>query len=403
MSTEHELTQVLADQADRFSRSAEAGVSVDGVLARAGEIKRGRRMRATIAMAAVVLAVAVPVGVKVVGDETTSKPPVPAQQDHSGIGLEGLETGKAPALAYAEGPTLHLTHGDAPLPWGGRASYFAQVRGSYLVGITGIDSTGVQILASDGRAGDKSWAMQGGFAVSPDSRVGAFTDELGRVWAVEDGRADTIGHVFPTPHADGAGFSRLPFEAVAVEGSSCGGTAEAAECTIYVNQTDDHPKVWAVTPHAEPQVVRPGLIRLTDISVGGLFAGYTEIKDDGSCSAVHDASDAVLWQTCDHRLSTFSPDGKHLLAAGPYGDGAGDSDLTILDARTGDVRLDLHTTGQAVVTQAVWEDDDHVLAVVLEGDRSAIVRFDLRGNRSAAVAPVKVTDDFVSPFLLAQQ
>src|SRR5690606_21313117 len=88
---ENELTATLRRQADRYAAAGGTDLGLDQVLSRAGEIRRGRRMRATMVMAAVVVALAVPVGITTLGnDPTKPKTPTPAAApDGSSISLDG--------------------------------------------------------------------------------------------------------------------------------------------------------------------------------------------------------------------------------------------------------------------------------------------------------------------------
>ncbi|MGO4256067.1 hypothetical protein [Marmoricola sp. RAF53] len=391
MSTEHDLTEALSHEAERFTRKEAAAVSLDGVLARAGEIRRGRRLRATLAMAAVVLAVAVPVGIKVLDDPAAPpRPPVPAvTPDPSPLSLDNLPTGQAPKVTYAEGGTLHDPDGGT-FDLGARPSYLARFDGGVLIGAD--DRVRVQ-----GVSGNSSGTrpLSGGFAVSPAGHVAAFAQPDGTVVAVqgENGEFTDLGRI------TGAGTGGLEIAAVD------GGCDRALDdgCTVYVNQRDEHSRVWALTPGAAPEVERRGLITLVDLSSRGRFAGYTKVTDDGSCSGLVEPDGTLWWSTCEHRFFSFSPDGKRLVGAGPYGDGAGDGRLAVLDTDSGKTRLELSTTTAAVITQTRWEDQDHVLAVVLQGDRAAVLRIGLSGEREYAVVPVKVTEDYVAPFLLADR
>jgi hypothetical protein len=128
------------------------------------------------------------------------------------------------------------------------------------------------------------------------------------------------------------------------------------------------------------------------------------ISDSGSCSEVRDHDDKPLWKTCDYRFLEFSPDGKYLLASGAYGDGFGDGTLAVLDAESGDVVLDLKTSGGAAIPMMQWEDDSHVLAVVSDQKRWSVQRISLDGQREYAVQPEAGTEiapfTFDSPFVL---
>ena len=54
--------------------------------------------------------------------------------------------------------------------------------------------------------------------------------------------------------------------------------------------------------------------------------------------------------------------------------------LTVLDARTGQKVLEFDGGGRATAVEAAWEDDGHVLAVVQQGNRQAILRLGLDGT-----------------------
>src|SRR5690242_4049212 len=83
---DNELTSTLTREAERFSATHPAGLSMETVMERAGEIRRGRRMRATMVMAAVVLAIAVPVGATVLNNGSNREtPPGPAQEPDHGV------------------------------------------------------------------------------------------------------------------------------------------------------------------------------------------------------------------------------------------------------------------------------------------------------------------------------
>lgn len=386
---ENELTRTLEREADRFARTEAAPVSLDGVLARAGEIRRGRRLRATLAMAAVVLAVAVPVGIKVLDDPAAApRPPVPAgPPDSAPLSLDNLATGKAPKIAYAEGSTLHDPDGGT-FDLGARPSYLARFDGGVLIGAD--DRVRVQGVSGNSTA---TRPLSGGFAVSPDGHVAAFAQPDGTIVAVqgENGEFTDLGRI------TGAGTGSLE---VAALDAGCDRALDA--CTVYVNQRDENSQVWAVSPKTGPSVDGRGLLTLVDVNRRDLFAGYTKVTDQGSCSGLVDPDGSVTWSTCKHRFFSFSPDGKRLVGAGPYGDGAGDGQVAVLDTADGTTGLELSTTTAAVVTQTRWEDDSHLLAVVLQGDRAAVLRIGLDGRREYAVAPVKVTEEFIAPFLLAQ-
>ena len=106
------------------------------------------------------------------------------------------------------------------------------------------------------------------------------------------------------------------------------------------------------------------------------MAGQTKFLGDGSCSGVTDplAGTKLLWDTCDYSLGAFSPDGRYIVGLAAYSDGPGSPSLSILDATTGEPLVDYRgpKDGRTCigVDQAVWEDDDTVLATRVAGRRA---------------------------------
>lgn len=395
MNSAHDLTTRLSHEAERFDLLGGSPLDLGQVLDRAGEIKRGRRMRATIMMAAVVLAVAVPTALVATDRDHTTRPVTPAhtvQTDHSPLALGDLKTGDSPAHGYSQDGTWQLpvaANGLSGLR--GKVAAAAAMDDGVMVAMRSSGDTTAYFIYSQGGLSDQAWPIEGGFAVSESGTVAAFVEPTGVVVAVQD-RGRQSFELGKIPQGSG-------FDAVAVEGEDCSGRSEASDCTVYVRTSGLHPQTYAMRPHETVgTALDPELDRTVDVS-SGRFAGFTSVSDDGSCSAVRDSKRTVLWETCDHQLGSFSPDGKLLSAMPAYFDGAGSSELAVLDAATGDVVLDLHATRDAYIRQAVWEDDRHLLAVVGDGPKAAILRIGLDGSREYAVPPTQ-TDPYTSPFVL---
>ena len=122
-------------------------------------------------------------------------------------------------------------------------------------------------------------------------------------------------------------------------------------------------------------------------SVTGLVAGQTEFTGDGSCSAVLDplsADQEPVWETCDHSLGAFSPDGRYLVGLAPYYDGPGSPTVAILDAATGEPLVDFVSSNDpesvATVGDVAWEDDTTLLATVNQGADEFLVRLTADGR-----------------------
>lgn len=403
---DNELTSALAREADRFSAGHGADLSMDRVMARAGEIRRGRRMRASMVMAAVVLAIAVPVGITVISDDgpgSTKEPSPAAPVSDEPITIEGLKAGAEPQDGYLHAGTLHDGDTEIPLGKGGEPRALARLDGGFLVARQSLDGSGnlEASFVGEDRSGVGAWPIEGGFAVSAGGNVGAFAKPDGTVVVIQDKGAE---YLEPGRIPVGSGFA-----VVAVQGEDCSPDSPDGGCTIFATSRGEVPANWEVSPGREPQLRFPALHNLTDLNPDGLAAGITEVHEDlTTCSAVLDNGDNQLWNTCTaanragKRVSTFSPDGEHLLATGSVGSGMGDAELAVLDAKTGKVVLDLAAVDQAVITTMVWEDDEHVLAVVTEKGQWAVLRIGLDGNRELALPTETGTDDLTPPYLLPE-
>lgn len=148
-------------------------------------------------------------------------------------------------------------------------------------------------------------------------------------------------------------------------------------------------------PAADPVPVTPpwDLERVTAASaVAGLVVGYSEMRDDGTCSAVYEADSAEpLWETCEYSFDQFSPDGRYIVGTHHYRDGEGNTFAVVVDARTGEV---VHTYEGRFINEYAFEGDDHLLISVrlIDGDerQAALVRCDLSGSCELTTPLVRV-------------
>ena len=91
------------------------------------------------------------------------------------------------------------------------------------------------------------------------------------------------------------------------------------------------------------------------------------------------AGSELLWERCWYRLEDLSPDGSLVIGYPDEGIPSYQR-LTVLDARTGEMVVEFDGGRRATVVEAAWEDDGHVLAVVQQGNRQAILRLGLDGT-----------------------
>lgn len=393
-SPENDLSSALSRQAEQFARRGGHDLDLTQVVSRAGEIRRGRRMRATMVMAAVALAIAVPVGVTVVNDgPTRPEQLLPADQpDFSAITLDGLASGDRPAVGYAQAGRLQP--GDLPnsLPAGQEPADLAAVGEDFLIGFQ--DDSGdlvARYVTADGVVGEDRPARYG-FGVTADGSTAAIVQPDGTVVAYQDGGTQVV--VGQVPAAGSFGVA-------GIRGNDC---SPGGDCTVFVSTNDEDPKLWAVSPGISPNTIYRGLRGAVGLSAE-YVAGYVSVSqtEAASCSEVRGLDAETLWKTCDRSLATFSPDGRHLLGRGPFLSGTGDGQLTVFEAATGEVVLDLTTEPDAVITAITWEGEDHVLATVLEKGTWALVRISLNGGREVALGPITAADDVRAPFLVAGQ
>jgi len=399
-----DLTRHLARKAEEFDHRGGSPLELAQVLDRAGEIRRGRRMRATIVMAAAVLAIAVPTGMIAIDRDRTHEPspahPSPTTNT-APLALGDLHVGDSPHHGFAQDGTWQLrvaANGLGGLR--GQVAAAAAVKDGAMVAMRRESGeTTAYFIHEQGGTSEQSWPMESGssFAVSASGNVAAFVEPDGTVVAVQD-RGTEWYEVGSLPGSD-------TYTADAVVGEDCSGRSAEVTCQARAHGNGQAPQIWQVSPTATPERVLPGWMKLAGVTATDvpLFAGMTSASDGGSCSQVLESAgpDAkTLWKTCDHRLLSFSPDGNRLLASAAYADGAGDTELAVLDAHTGSVMLDISATEQAFIYQMVWEDDQHVLATVYEQGRWAVLRIGLDGSREYAVEPVEGADEMQSPFVL---
>lgn len=151
-----------------------------------------------------------------------------------------------------------------------------------------------------------------------------------------------------------------------------------------------------------------GFVKVTGANMAnGLVAGQTKSNPDASgCFGVMDPASStseMLWETCDYSLSTFSPNGQFVLASDPYLDGFGTRSVSILDAQTGDLVVTYQQRGnsQIALTQTVWESGDTVLAIAAEGTSFTILRMSAAGDLEAATDPLDHNPNADIPYWFA--
>lgn len=342
------------------------GTPMSDVVATAGRIRRARRIRAGVATAVVVGALASPFLVDAArspdastdpaGPSTTEVPPPPRLQD--------LAPGAPPAIRWIDGGDVVASDGTrVSLPFDDvtRATPYL---GGFLVARFGDP----RLVLLDDR-GREVWrrCTTGALGVSDDGSRTAYT-------TVGCGGGDPVLHVGPTLGTDDEWTAPVPL-------------ADGAPVGLL-----DDGVVVASMNTAPPALVRPdGTARSLDRLgvaaavneplglVSGNLAGSAERNRTG---AVVDAGTGeVLWSEKDWQLDDFSPDGSSVV--GVELDGTG-TRWGVFDARTGEQLHELATPAGLQIWQVAWEDADHLLLATTQDGAEAIVRVSLDGDLERA-------------------
>jgi hypothetical protein len=183
----------------------------------------------------------------------------------------------------------------------------------------------------------------------------------------------------------------------------------APDSVVY--QLDDpnagRPPEVRVASLSGPDRALTGVERASAVSqAAGLVAGVTSFDSSTGQSCVGVVEPATgqsrLWQSCDHVLSDFSPDGQYVAALGNLDSPEGQPTVSILDARTGDTVVEYRQAkdSRALVTEVAWEDDGHLLAVAHDGLTWRILRLDTEGTLETATDPAVAADPIQEPYHL---
>jgi hypothetical protein len=204
----------------------------------------------------------------------------------------------------------------------------------------------------------------------------AWTTDEGDVMAWSDG----TGEPFTL-----TGFGATDVRIGALTGTDCQHT-EASDCTYFVSHWptgSDEPEAVAISGDGTVGLVDPDrtIVSVRDASEDGRVLGLTEVRDDGTCSAVLDparSGSETLLATCSHAFDAFSPDG------------VGSGQIAVY-ATAGAILAERsrHDDDSAFYNSAVWEDETHVLFTAYQDGTWSMVRMDVHGAMEYAIAPQK--------------
>ena len=408
---ERRLEEELPGEAELFDALGGRELHLDEVLARAGGIRRTRRTARGLVAAAAVVALVAPAGVILAHRESASGPgplthptapastsptPTPTPTADPGsqpapgvLDVSHLPTGDAPRLDYLQDDLLHFADGGTGAV-GTRHTpqQFVEMNDGSRVWQTVDHGTPyVEIQDPDGYF---HGAVPSGFglAIDPSHTISAWLSPSGQV-TVWEGRATD-----PRPLGEPVPGSDLRLGPVI--GNDC-----SLVCSVVVNVRDGDGQPWEVRDSGTQPQRDGGYLSISDISEAGLSIGLTKVTDFSTCSKLLGGGEFVGFSTCRNQLSSFSPDGRLILALPSYFDGLGPGAIGMYDL--GGKRLFERSStmdAQAWFTDAVWEDDTHVLAPVFQDGKWAVVRIASDGRMEYAVPPVPSADELTSPFVL---
>lgn len=382
---EDEVQAALHRAADPMERSP---LDLADVRTRARRIQRRRTVAAGAAVAAV-LAIAVPVGLSMVGPTQRSEvppatqPPTPAVTSGT-IKVDPRSAERVDethvALLDVDAPSLITPDGTVDLP---RAYEEITPYGDGWIGVARNDAPGVpeltiEVLGPDLEVlGEGQPVATGGLVVSPDGSRVAWSEHDGTRWRVRVGDAATGSasdyQVFPPSPED---------QEVAPVGF-------VSEADVATTQNDGRGALSTFVGSGETPGALPGPIEGRSASpVTGVVAGLKGSRDGRACSAVVEGvadTGATLWDTCDHTLGPISPGGAYVVGFAPEADGNGSATVTVLDAATGEevvtfeAVLPLRTVG-GFWTQLAWEGDQALVVRMFSGDDDFMLRLGLDGR-----------------------
>ena len=406
MSSHDEKDLLTRELRERSSDVGGHPIGLDAVRKSARRIQRRRQVLAG-AVAAVVLAIAVPTALTVTGlDETAPGPvapgpsptrtveptpkPKPSPVGDVVLTLDGLERGADPSIPYVVGSVLHEP--DGPTLKLSKEYQEIAPHGDGWVALRQKDGEFTRDLLDANGKVTSSAPSTFGLAVNRDGSEVAYSEVVdGRQRLLDVAPSDTRavdapagGQVTPVGYV---GPGVLVYKSEGVNGQ------------VFV--LDDASRTYEIP--AGPRLISASAASEAD----GFVSGMTRSKPDGSCWAVVSyRTGNQTFNTCEHSLESFSRDGRHVIGTDAYRDGPGARSLAVLDAHDGKVIVNFERKGdsQLFLGEMVWEDDEHVLAAVTDGLQSQIVRFGLDGSMEAASETVTADDyDLPSPLRLSTQ
>ena len=398
MSDNERLSRELRNRADNLGGHP---ISFDDVKRSANKMKWQQRAAAG-AVAAVVLAIAVPVGFAVTGrasnddgtqvvapptetvTETATTTPTINPDGTVTLTAKGAPRGGEPRVVYVYDGQIIEPDGTAT-----DVDYDYSHVAAFGEGWVGQRSDNgnrfVDVIASDGSV-EQTYPSAGPIAVSSQLDLVAFFEKTTdggtlSLYGAGDGVA-----VQTWSFAKGVNVSPVGI----LDGASVVYTTAGVDQAVMIAQAggDTQPLLGTITARG----VAYSTQRIT---------GETSIDEmvPESCWNLFDPSGSKLWSQdrCEYTLGAFNSSEDLLLGHPTWLSGIGDGLVSIVDAKTGEALVEYNTPDDAFIANAVWEDESHVLALVHEPDGWFILRLDTVGNIENVNGAALPGDDLSAP------
>lgn len=380
---ERMLGRQLQDQVDGMGGHP---LGLGDVKGRAGQIRRNRRIAVGVGVAAAVAIIA-PVATIAAqnldssGQGIPPAGPVPVEIARKTLTLDGLARGDAPAVEY-------FTPDGVVLPGEG----LQELDGSYQA-LVPSPADGGWIAVEPDRQGiryfSEDFQPQGGSGKTDG--LATTPDRAWVTWGAPESGAQTLVLRSTTDPEAGMVWDFPEFPAV----MPVDFVAEDRVVYQSIDQQDGSVDAGIAEPDGSFTKL-PGVVGVSSANpVNGLIAVQTRTNKDASgCFGVVDpdvSTTEPAWETCDHSLGAFSPDGRYVMASSPYGDGFGLTTLEVLEAETGEMvaRFTQASNTQIALVMPVWESDSTIVTVAAEGETQTLLRLGVDGTLEEAVEPVK--------------
>ena len=253
------------------------------------------------------------------------------------------------------------------------------------------------VIDDEGKVVD-SFDTTSGVAVNESGTTIAWIDTKGGVMtAWGNAKADQVS--MGKVDLAAAGETVAFFPAAVTGGPNCYEVEDG--CVVYVNSgLGDESR--AFDSHGINDIVGRGVTKVFDATDDGTLSVITEVTDDlDTCGGLFDLIDRTLqWKTCDYQVQQISPDGGYVAAPQSQYDGLGPTQLSILDATSGEETGRYSPEGGFVGTWA-WTTDGQLLFDAYDGANWHLISMATDGSITEIDDPV-AGDDFDSPFTLIQ-